>query len=372
MSIYQAYFVVTVILCLIWEIREILSKRWEWKVLAGRILRQVFGGIAACLGYLFLLFLLERTGYLGLTKTRGMDRMFQNMFLWLVQSVKDAYRVFYEYYFTDVLICNSWRRRDFFNLIVLLLILFSLGALFKERKTHSLVNLGLLVCLVSVFPIALTLIVILAPGASVYAETGMLMLVGMNYFYIFLLLLVSAIKKKSTGFRLITTTAIGVCSVLLLIQIVFAGVFARMIQMEQTKVQMLAYQIENRIETLDDYSSGQKVLVTGRPQWGNYPATRDRIGNITKGMISAYTLTFGADEQVSAGWISLFEYFCGVRYEECDTEEKNRILASEEYALMNDFPAKSSVKRIGNVVVVKLSPVLDAILQKMQETENGV
>lgn len=372
MSIYQAYFVVTVILCLIWTIREILSNRWEWKALAGRILRQVFGGIAACLGYLFLLFLLERTGYLGLTKTRGMNRMFQNMFLWLLQSVKDAYRVFYEYYFTDVLICNSWRRRDFFNAIVLLLILFSLGILFKERKTHSLVNLGLLVCLVSFFPISLTLIVILAPGASVYAETGMLMLTGMNYFYIFLLLLMSAIKKKSAGFRLIQTAAVGVCSVLLLIQIVFAGVFAKSIQMEQTKVQMLAYQIENRIETLDDYASGQTVLVTGRPQWGNYPATQDRTGNITKGMISAYTLTFGADEQVSAGWISLFAYFCGVRYEECNAEDRNCILASKEFARMNDFPAKDSVKRIGNVIVVRLSPGVDTIQRKLKEAENGV
>ncbi len=75
----------------------------------------------------------------------------------------------------------------------------------------------------------------------------------------------------------------------------------------------------------EDYHSGCKVLVAGRPQNGNYPITDQNLKNITHGMISQYTLVFGAEEQVSEGWISVFQYFLGVNYETVYEEERTEI-----------------------------------------------
>ena len=47
--------------------------------------------------------------------------------------------------------------------------------------------------------------------------------------------------------------------------------------MEQTKTQMLAYQMENRIEEFEDYHSGCKVLVAGKTSNGNYPITDQNL-----------------------------------------------------------------------------------------------
>ena len=63
-------------------------------------------------------------------------------------------------------------------------------------------------------------------------------------------------------------------------------------------------------------------------------------------MISQYTLVFGAEEQVSEGWISVFQYFLGVNYETVYEEERTEILSSEEFAKMGIFPDQTSVKKI--------------------------
>ena len=121
---------------------------------------------------------------------------------------------------------------------------------------------------------------------------------------------------------------------------------------------MLVYLMEERLEEIDGYRSGQKVLVVGRPQWGNYPITDEMLSTITKGMISSYTLTFGGDEQISSGWIQLFQYFGGVKYQECSAEEREEILSSDEIKTMENFPAETSVKRFGDILVIKLSDSL--------------
>lgn len=64
--------------------------------------------------------------------------------------------------------------------------------------------------------------------------------------------------------------------------------------------------MENRIEGIEGYAPNMKVLVVGRPHNGNYPFVDEKLYDITKGMISRYSLTFGMAGQVSASWIKLF------------------------------------------------------------------
>lgn len=83
------------------------------------------------------------------------------------------------------------------------------------------------------------------------------------------------------------------------------------------------------------------------------------LSTITKGMISSYSLTFGGDEQISSGWIQLFQYFGGVKYQECSAEEREEILSSDEIKMMGNFPAETSVKRFGDTLVIKFSDSLE-------------
>ena len=356
LGIYQAYIITTIIICTMWMIMEILyGKNIKW------IMKKAFvfltgTGMAVVL-YLIVLSLLERSGYLIMTETRGMDNILGNMFLNILNSVRMAYGVSYDYFFTDHMIYNSWRGRVYFNWIILFGLLLMTGIhIWKRQLWKKVVQMVILLLLFAVFPMVLSLIVVGAPEASVYAETGMLMLTGMNFVYVLFVLMVSNTKMhfKPLGSLLWNLFFIpGI--VIVMILVLFIGAFAKVIQMEQKKTEMLVYLMEERIAEEEEYLAGQKVLVVGRPQWGNYPFTDETLSTITNGMISSYSLTFGADEQISAGWIQLFQYFGGVNYQECGAEEREKILSSDEIKMMGNFPEKTSVRRFGDTVVIKLS-----------------
>lgn len=355
MGIYQTYVGATISLVVIWVIKEILRNEIEVKELISRIAYSVSVVVGGAVGYLGIFKLLEKIGYLSPTGTRGMDNMLGNMFTQLLDMIRVAYQVFQQYFFQDSIINNSWRFRKYFNIAICVATIFLILYLFYRRKVYcSIIKMIVLLGAILVFPAMLTIIVILAPGASVYAETGMLMLPYMNLLYVLpltLLELVGHEKKTSmikVPFYLLST-------ILLMIMVVFIGVFIRTIELEQAKVQALAYQMENRIESIPGYTSGMKVLVVGRPHSGNYPFADEKMHDITKGMISRYSLTFGGADQVSASWIKLFQYYCGVNYTECETAEREAIMTSLEFEEMGNFPESTAVKKINDIVVIRFN-----------------
>lgn len=355
MGLYQTYVGVTISIFGIWVIKEILRNEIEVKELIYKIVYSAVVVIGAATGYLGIFKLLEKIGYLSPTGTRGMDNMLGNMLVQLVDMVRVAYQVFGNYFFTDSIINNSWRFRKYFNIAMcvatILLILF----LFYKRKVYrSIVKTVILLCTILVFPVMLTVIVILAPGATVYAETGMLMLAYMNFLYVLSLTLLELVVHEKKKWILITPFYLF-SMVLLMIMIVFIGVFVRTVELEQTKIQSLAYQMESRIENIPGYKSGMKVLVVGRPHNENYPFVDYKTHDITKGMISRYSLTFGRSDQVSASWIKLFQYYCGVNYAECEAAERDTIITSDEFEEMGNFPDNTSVKKFDDIVVIRFS-----------------
>lgn len=355
MGIYQTYIGASVSVCVVWIIREILKNEMDIKQLLLKIVRMVSGIGASAVGYLLVFKLLEKIGYLYPTGTRGMNNIVGNLLAKPVGLIKLAYTAFYDYFFTGNLINNYWRGRRYLNAVIVIGILVLIGYCFYKKKVYkSFIKTCLLIISVVTFPIMLTLIVILAPDASVYAETGLLMLSYMNYLYILLLVLLDELgsQKKMEwvkyGFRLLVA-GIGV------ILIVFTQVFARGVMLEQTKMQNLAYQIETKLEGLDIYESHMKVLVIGRPQNGNFPVVDEDIAAITKGMISQYSLIFGATDHISNGWIKVLQYYCRVNYTSCDSEQRERIINSIEAEEMGIFPHATSIKQIEDVVVIRFS-----------------
>lgn len=355
MGIYQTYIGATVTVCVVWIIREILKNEMDIKQLLQKIVRMVAGVGVSAIGYLAVFKLLEKIGYLYPTGTRGMNNIVGNLFAKSLGLIKLAYTVFYDYFFTGNLINNYWRGRRYLNVLIIVGILVLILYCFYKKKIYkSWMKTLLLIVSVVTFPIMLTLIVILAPDASVYAETGLLMLAYMNYLYILPLVLLGELGKQKTmewikaGLRLLVA-GIGV------ILIVFTQVFARGVMLEQTKMQNLAYQIETKLEALDIYEPHMKVLVIGRPQNGNFPVVDEEIAIITRGMISQYSLIFGSEDHISNGWVKLLQYYCGVNYTSCDVEQRERIMNSVEVGEMGMFPTSTSVKQIEDVVVIRFS-----------------
>lgn len=356
LGIYQAYVGITVIICGFWLLRQLLGNEMEDGILLRKTLRILAGGAAGVSSYFLLYNLLDKVGYLTIDNERIAENAVFNIFTSLFGGTKEIYEVFIEYYFMDTLVCNAWHGRRYVNMLVLVLILFMVGmAIWRNKIYKNVVRCIFGILLTALIPVMLEIVILIAPNVSVYAETGILMLCGMNFLYLLPVLLLPLLKG---GRRIYAGTGVAVRLSLLYMSVfmsIFIGVFERMVETEQTKFGTLAVRLESRIEELESYSSGMKVLVVGRPQSGNYPFVDDMYKTITKGMISDYSLAFGRADQVSMSWIELFKYFCGVRYERVSEEQRLELMDSEEFAQMDNYPSETSVKKIDDVVVIKLS-----------------
>lgn len=356
LGIYQAYIGITVIICGFWLLRQLLGNDMEDKLLWKKALRIMSGGMVGVISYFLLYNFLDKVGYLTIDNERIAEHAVSNVFSNLIYGMREIYKVFVEYYFRDTLVCNAWHGRRYVNVFAVMLILFMIGMVIWRNKAYkNMVRCILGIILVVLIPVMLEVVILIAPDVSVHAETGILMLCGMNFLYLLPVLLLPLLK----GGRWINSGT-GIMTKLLLLYMcvfmsIFIGVFERMVETEQTKFGTLAVRLESRIEELNGYSSGMKVLVVGRPQSGNYPFVDDMYKTVTKGMISDYSLAFGRADQVSMSWIELFKYYCGVRYERVSEEQRMELMDSEEFAQMENYPAQTSVKKIDDVVVIKLS-----------------
>ncbi|MCM1125458.1 MAG: glucosyltransferase domain-containing protein [Lachnospiraceae bacterium] len=356
LGIYQAYLGITVIICGFWLLRQTIDKNVEDRLLWKSAIRLITGGMAGVLAYYLLFSVLDKIGYLAIDNERIADSPISNLFANLLGGIKEIYQVFAEYFFKDTLIYNAWHGRRYVNMVVCALILFMIGmAIWKNKTYKNWIRCGLSVVLTLLIPVMLEIVILVTPGISVHAETGILMLCGMNFFYLLPILLLPLLKGQKwiyAGTNVMVKLTLIYMSVFMCM---FIGVFERMVQTEHTKFGTLAVRLESRIEELDDYSSGIKVLVVGRPQSGNYPFVDDTYKTVTKGMISDYSLVFGRADQVSMSWIELFRYYCGVRYVRVSEEQRLELMESPEFAQMENYPAETSVRWIDDVVVIKLS-----------------
>lgn len=356
LGIYQAYIGITVIICGFWLLRQLLGNEMEDGLLWKKTARILAGGAAGVVSYFLLYTLLDKTGYLTIDHERIAVRAVSNIFVNLLKGIKEIYQVFIEYYFKDTLVCNAWHGRRYVNMLVLALILFMVTmAIWRNKIYKNTIRCILGILLTALIPVMLEIVILIAPDIPVHGETGILMLCGMNFLYLLPVLLLPLLKG---GRKIYVGTGVAVRLSLLYMSVfmsIFIGVFERMVETEQTKFGTLAVRLESRIEEIEGYSSGMKVLVVGRPQSGNYPFVDDMYKTITKGMISDYSLAFGRADQVSMSWIELFKYYCGVRYERVSEEQRLELMDSEEFAQMDNYPAETSVKKIDDVVVIKLS-----------------
>lgn len=350
LGLYQAYIAVAITICGFWLLVKVLENKEEGKILWKKAGRFLLGGGLGMAFYLGLFTFLDKIGYLTKDHSKGSDRLWNNFANNFISGIREIYLVFKQYYFEDAIIYNSWHGRKYINLVLMIFTLLLLVFLVWKNKIYQ-KPLRLLcgIALVVLIPMMLETVILMAPGTSIYAETGLLMLCTMNLAYLLPVLLLPYVKVKAG-------IPIRVCMVYMAVfMCIFIGVFARMLQAESNKFQMLAYGMENRLEQLDEYESGMKVLVVGRPQSGNYPFVDDTYKTITKGMISDYSLTFGRADQVSNSWIELFKYYCGVNYERVTDEEREKILDSQQLQDMGIYPSKDCVQKMGDIAVIRLS-----------------
>ncbi len=99
-----------------------------------------------------------------------------------------------------------------------------------------------------------------------------------------------------------------------------------------------------------------QLLLLGILINGNFPRNYPILYNIVDGSIATYGC-FWSDFYISSElcWIRLFNQYHGLNYKAVWEESANDIFNNEEYKNMDIFPNNNSVKKINDIIVVKLS-----------------
>jgi len=109
-----------------------------------------------------------------------------------------------------------------------------------------------------------------------------------------------------------------------------------------------AIQMQERITSLEEYSPEKRVLITGTIETNNREWLQSRIPYLV-----------GTDDvnlmRNHSFIITILNMDLGMDLDGVGEEERNRVLASEEYSEMPCWPMGDSVQVIEDVIVIKLS-----------------
>lgn len=357
LTLYQAYIGVSISLCLFYLLFLLLDSKNDWTNIREFLTKSILAGLTGVVGYLVLFKTVTAVLGIEAENLRGFDNMGRLPIADIPRLAENAFTAVWQYFFTNDIINNAWRSRGYVNFFLLVLVFLLLLGNVMIRK-HYLEKWRILLIIVSILllPAALGCIVIIAPGASIYAETGLLMLPQMNFWYVFVTVAVLDTFSQE-GFalkRLVLFALLPLCYIALTL-ILYTGIFQTCLRTNLEKSYQLGTRILQSMDALPEYKKGMPVLIAGKAEKGNYPRVNSYLYEVTDGSVANYGLFWENPWDQQLCWAAFFEQYFDVHFEICEESWMQGVMASEYYENMNIFPENGAVQIIEDVVVVKLS-----------------
>ena len=342
LALYQSYIGVTVSLCIIIPIIDLINREDSKKVLKNIGKSILIGIISALSYYLITKLILLITGN-NLAEYGGANEMGISMFYNLLPEILSTYKTFFGYFFGENIIYNQYWHRDLINFIILMITIVNIVFIIIQNKTYNKkTSIIILIILLTILPIGINIINIIAP------ERNSNLLMSMSYvlIYIFALKIIECLnnKQESTILKNVIFITISV----LIITFVFSNNASYMARKEiYNNYYSTSMRILNKIENYEGYKNNTPVLIGGIIKYKPYTAL---LGN---GFISNDYETWTNYDGVRMINNFYFKYM-GTKIRLCSKVDYTRIVESEEYKNMEKFPYDNSIKMIDGILVVKL------------------
>jgi len=269
MTFYQAYIFIAVVLFLYILIRDLLDEAKDWKQIGRGLLWQIGSGIVAFAVYVLANKVFKMVGLIFYQESRF---KFSEIFSLevLPKAIANAYRHFYEYFFTMNFINNEWKARNVVNAVILLLcIVLLILNISKTKKAYS-YKIATIVVL-AILPMAFMGISILNWQEG---TPRIMMLPTVCLFYIGAWALWNRTIKKyqNTIIHFCGWGLYAVTGYLLIIMTVYLGIYQVCMQYYADKTDSMAQRIITRIEQeYPETVAGSPVFICGDVDEGNYP-----------------------------------------------------------------------------------------------------
>lgn len=352
LGIYQAYISFAIVLCILRLLLDILEGE-KIKKIFSKIWRYIVMGIGSYAFYYLSLQLMLKIKQTNLSDYQGVDNLEKFSLSDIPAGIIGAYKTFFSFLRAPGALATTNVLRVAVLVLILLGVTIFLWRFIAEKYGNKIIRLTLICVLLLVMPVGATLVCVMAP--TMYFH--LIMRLPWALFFVFVLALVEKMPRvgKEMWKKLQTVMAVMVCfaSILMVTQFsITANVVAFNMEEKYEKTYGLSLRILDRLEQMPDYKTGDKVaFVGGGVDQSIYPYT-----DLTSTYLKGY---FGAEGTICATdtgkFATFWFHYLNVTITTATWEETLEVLDTEEYRQMENFPNESSIRKIGEIWVVKLN-----------------
>ena len=344
MGMYQTYLSVTMVLFSALILIDLLKKE-DTKLIFKRLFKYIITGIIGIvLYYIFMnLALLIRdakmSSYSGANEINFIYSLTNLPIL-----LPEAYKSFFNYYFTDNIVPSSVWHSNLIYFFLYSILTLSIGIIIKENKLYKRIIFILLI--LAILPICFGIIELITPNINIHVLMGCSFIL----FFPILFAIIELINQKDVA--KIIKVFVAICS-LAIIWIYIWQDNASYIWMNKTNTQMKSVmnRIVTRVEELEEFNKDMPILVVGQLEYNEYLIASNQIKDRTWGFISCIPMIW---KNNNTGWNKFFYEYMGVNVKIVNIKDNQDILETEEYKNMEVYPSNNSIKVINNTVVIKL------------------
>ena len=350
LSIYQGYVGVTVGLCMMISILNLLRNKdikEVFKNIGKTILVVIIGGILyLCVTKMILVVSnLEASNYNNANNI-SVSGIFSGLGSSLIQTYKD----FVMFFFGNDIVVNANYMRGliygvFFTMFAIGIVIAIIGIKEENKKIKA-----EKIILVSIFtillPIGLNIIDIIASASTMYALTSVQMILIIPFVF--------AIFELINKFVLVKWITVISCFAVMWTYYLADNTSYAALKLTYNQAYSSTMRVMDRIETTPGYVKDMPILFGGIIGNNNYPRTSSLYA-YTVGSIVNNTAFHGPYGSAMGTWTKFLKIFFGLDVKMCTAEEYQKIVTGEVYKNeMECFPSENSIRIMDGIVVVKL------------------
>ena len=337
-SLYQAYLGVIIGLAIILSMYYLLNNMNTKEVIIQTLKNMTVILVGIVLYYLILKIIISNLG-ISLASYKGANNLGINLILSLPKTIIQTYKDFFNFFFTNKIINNTFWNRDTINM--LLFVISSIGILTIVIK-YRLKRYLLLILLFIMFPIGINIMGLIAPGTTMNLVTGP----GMITIVVGIALIYN--KLNNNSFENILKYGYIITMTILVFTFLLENTFTYMCRQSTYKNYTLSNDIYSKVTELPEYSKDKKWM------FSNVIRFYARDTNRSNGFISHDNETwnnYGGTLQNS----NYFEKYLGIKIKMCSKSEYDEIKQTEEFKQMKIYPENGSIAVINDIIVIKVS-----------------
>lgn len=351
LSIYQSYIGVSIGLCVMMSILDLLKNNKSIKQVFKDILKTVVVVLIGAILYYIVTMIILKVSNLELSVYKGAQNIsVLGILTGLKTTIVQAYKDFFKFFLKDTIVYNTNFRREVlyevFFIATGITTIMSFVSMKEKTNKIKIQKILLISLFIILLPLALNIIDIVAVGTEMYALTSTQM--------ILVIPLAFAIFETISNGVIIKWLAIVSCFAIIGTYYIADNTSYAAIKLTYNQAYSTACRIMDRIETTEGYDPSYPILFGGIIGDYNYPRTSS-IYTYTVGSVTLNPTFHGSYSGSIGTWVKFMKVFLGIDVVPCPDDVYNKIATGEEYKQMKNFPDPSSVKIINGIVVVKLT-----------------